>query len=136
MPGDERAPVLHGPLFGIDALYGMDLYARRPLVVHLELHAGSLGSAFVGQARAAIGVQLWTLELYAGYDHTVVMGESKAKLGGPVVGGRAWFLRGVEAPYAITSVCRSGADGVFVDLVSVVGLDLDGDGKVDMSAER
>ena len=86
-----RAFSLNRPLFGIDVLYGMDLYARKPLIVHLELHAGSLGSAFLGQVRAAIGVQLWKLELYAGYDHTVVMGERKTKLGGPVVGARAWF---------------------------------------------
>jgi hypothetical protein len=86
-----RAFGLHKPLLGIDLFYAMDLYARKPLVVHLELHAGSLARAFAAQARAAIGVQIWKLELYAGYDHTVVYGSTTARLGGPVLGVRAWF---------------------------------------------
>jgi hypothetical protein len=87
-----RAFGLHKPLVGFDLLYGMDLYARKPLLVHLELHAGSLGRAFAAQARATIGVQIWKLELYAGYDQTVVYGaKTTARVGGPVLGVRAWF---------------------------------------------
>jgi hypothetical protein len=86
-----RAFSLHEPLFGVDLMYSMDLHPRDPLHVQLELHIGNLGSAFAGQARATIGVQIWKLELYAGYDHTVFSGASKARLGGPVLGLRAWF---------------------------------------------
>lgn len=86
-----RAFGLHKPLVGVDLFYAMDVYARKPIALHVELHAGSLGSAFAAQARAVVGVQLWKLELYAGYDHTVVYGGKTARLGGPVLGVRAWF---------------------------------------------
>jgi hypothetical protein len=86
-----RAFSLHKPLYGVDFFYSMDISSRKPLLVHVELHAGSLGHAFAAQARATIGVQLGKLELYAGYDHTVVFGSSTARLGGPVLGLRVWF---------------------------------------------
>jgi hypothetical protein len=86
-----RAFGLHKPLYGVDLMYGMDLYAQKPLLVHLELHLGNLGRAVAAQARVTIGVQIWKLELYAGYDHTIFAGATKARLGGPVLGLRAWF---------------------------------------------
>jgi hypothetical protein len=86
-----RAFSLHKPLYGVDFFYGMDVSAHKPMLVHLELHAGSLGHAFAAQARATIGVQLRMFEIYAGYDHTVVYGPSTARLGGPVLGLRVWF---------------------------------------------
>jgi hypothetical protein len=86
-----RAFGLHKPLYGFDLMYGMDMYAGKPLLVHLELHLGNLGRAVAAQARATIGVQIWKLELYAGYDHTFFAGATQARVGGPVLGLRAWF---------------------------------------------
>jgi hypothetical protein len=90
--GGLRAFSLQRPLYGFDLMYGMDMYARKPLLLHVELHLGNLSRALAAQARVTIGVQIWKLELYAGYDHTVVVGaESTARVGGPVFGLRAWF---------------------------------------------
>lgn len=87
-----RAFALHEALYGVDFMYGMDVYGEHPIMAHLELHAGMLGHAGSAQARLTVGVQLWKLELYAGYDHTVFWREDqKTRLGGPVLGLRAWF---------------------------------------------
>lgn len=87
-----RTFALHEALYGVDFMYGMDVYGERPIMAHIELHAGTLGKAGSAQARLTVGVQLWKLELYAGYDHTVFWREQqKTRLGGPVLGLRAWF---------------------------------------------
>lgn len=83
---------LHETLFGVDFLYGLDVYGQHPIVFHLDLHGGTLGKALAGQARATLGVQLSKFELYAGYDHTAFAGNGRVtRLGGPVLGLRAWF---------------------------------------------
>ena len=77
--------------WGVDLLYAVDAYLSRWSVLRVELHAGTLGSAFAGQARATVGVMIKRCELYAGYDHTAFLGNGKTTLGGPVAGLRAWF---------------------------------------------
>ena len=84
---------LDDPRFGLDLLYGIDVYGRRPIVFRVELHAGILGDAGFGQARATLGGMIGRVELYAGYDHTYLSdGQGAgAKIGGPIAGVRAWF---------------------------------------------
>jgi hypothetical protein len=87
-----RVFTLHTPELGIDFLYGVDVFGKRPILAHLELHAGALHQSFAGQVRLSLGVQIWKLELYAGYDHQVVASRGqRARLSGPLLGVRAWF---------------------------------------------
>jgi hypothetical protein len=77
---------------GFDLLYGLDTYLGPRVVWRVELHMGSAGQAFVGQVRSTLGAMIHRFEIYAGYDHTAyISGESKAALGGPIAGLRAWF---------------------------------------------
>jgi hypothetical protein len=77
---------------GFDLMYAVDSYIAQNVVLRIELHMGSLTQAFVGQARSTLGVMFGPAELYAGYDHTSYISEgSTARLGGPVLGVRAWF---------------------------------------------
>jgi hypothetical protein len=81
-------------VFGIDALYGIDIFWIRPLTTSLEMTAGSLGSAWVFEPRATMGVVIGSGEVYAGYDALWIgstNGGPTANLGGPVVGLRAYF---------------------------------------------
>lgn len=83
-----------GSVFGIDALYGIDIFWIRPLTTSLEMTAGSLGSAWVFEPRATMGVVIGFGEVYAGYDALWIgstNGGPTANLGGPVVGLRAYF---------------------------------------------
>jgi hypothetical protein len=83
---------LHRPLHGIDLLYGMDLFARRPITGRVELHVGSLGQAGVAQARVTMGGMVRNIEIYAGWDSTAIWGKGKTtRLRGPILGVRAWF---------------------------------------------
>jgi hypothetical protein len=77
---------------GIDFVHALDTYLGRRFVWRVELHAGNADKAFVGQARSTLGAMIGRCELYAGYDHTVYTGDgSRATLGGPIGGMRAWF---------------------------------------------
>jgi hypothetical protein len=87
-----RMFVFDSARFGFDFLYAIDGYIRRRGILRIELHAGSLGNAFAGEARATVGVMVHRTELYAGYDHTAFFGQSaSATLGGPIAGFRTWF---------------------------------------------
>ena len=82
--------------WGVDLLYGMDVYGRRPIVFRMELHAGFMGpeaNTGFAQARGTLGGMIGRAELYAGYDHTYLSDGRGAgvKLGGPIAGVRAWF---------------------------------------------
>ncbi len=77
---------------GFDILYGVDVYIGPCVVWRVELHMGSAGDAFVGQARSTLGVMVSRFEVYAGYDHTAYLSATyDAALGGPIAGLRAWF---------------------------------------------
>jgi hypothetical protein len=87
-----RAFGLHGTLLGVDVLYGVDIFGKRPIMAHIELHGGTLKKALAAEARLTLGVQIWKLELYAGYDHNMFASNGRVtRLGGPVAGLRAWF---------------------------------------------
>ena len=87
-----RVFALSRPELGLDLFYAVDVFGKRPIMAHLELHGGALNQAFAGQARLTVGVQIWKLELYAGYDHQAFSSRGHvARLGGPVLGVRAWF---------------------------------------------
>jgi hypothetical protein len=76
---------------GVDFMYAIDAYLSRWSVLRIEMHLGSLGRAFAGEARATLGIMVKRCELYAGYDQTVFSGNGTTRLGGPIAGLRAWF---------------------------------------------
>lgn len=76
---------------GVDLLYGIDAYLGRIAIARIELHAGTLARSFAAEARATLGFMVGKVELYAGYDHTVIANQRSARLGGPIAGLRAWF---------------------------------------------
>jgi hypothetical protein len=84
-----------GSTFGLDLIYGVDIFWARPITTSLEVTGGWVGDAWAFGARATLGVVLGHGELYAGYDATW-MGDTAASgatanLGGPVAGVRAYF---------------------------------------------
>lgn len=76
---------------GFDLVYALDGYASRWSIVRVDLHMGSLGSSFAGEARATLGAMVKGFELYGGYDHTVFIGAGKTSLHGPLLGVRGWM---------------------------------------------
>jgi len=81
-----------GSSFGIDFLYGVDIFWGRPVTTSLEFTGGSLGSAWVAEPRGTIGFVLGTGEIFAGYDAVWIGGgRPTAYLGGPIAGVRAYF---------------------------------------------
>jgi len=73
---------------GIDFFYGFEAELGAHLVLAAGVNAGSAGHAFVGQARASLGVMIGRFEIYAGYDHVSIGGVA---LGGPTAGIQAWL---------------------------------------------
>jgi hypothetical protein len=73
---------------GIDFLYGFEVEPGAHLVLSFSGDLGSAGQAFVGQARASLGVMVGPIEVFAGYDHISIGG---VELGGPDAGIRAWL---------------------------------------------
>jgi hypothetical protein len=73
---------------GIDFFYGFEAELGAHLILAVGGNLGSAGHAFVGQARATLGVMLGRVEMYAGYDHVSIGG---VLLGGPTAGLRAWL---------------------------------------------
>ena len=78
---------IQGNEFGFNALYAMDFYPARPLVLSMRADIGSVGEALVARARATAGVILGHVELFAGFDQTWLGPEA---FGGPLVGVRLW----------------------------------------------
>jgi hypothetical protein len=84
-----------GSAFGVDFIYGIDIFWGRPITTSLEATGGWVGDAWAFGARGTIGVVMGNGEVFAGYDATW-MGDATgmgatAYLGGPVVGVRAYF---------------------------------------------
>ncbi|MEX1367617.1 MAG: hypothetical protein AB1Z98_31095 [Nannocystaceae bacterium] len=87
---DGRVPG-EGPreyALGWNASTSFDLFPAWPVVVSGRIDAGRLYQAFMGRARGTVGVMLWRMELYGGYEHTQV---GRVGLGGPTVGVRLWI---------------------------------------------
>jgi hypothetical protein len=86
----------NGAAFGIDTMYGFDVFWGPPLVSSVTLDLGTLGAALVAEARATLGVSLGPVEIFAGYDHVAIQGavstvRGGVGLGGPLLGVRAWL---------------------------------------------
>jgi len=73
---------------GIDFFYGFEAEIGAHLVLAASGNLGSAGQAFVGQARATLGVMVGRFEIFAGYDHASIGG---VPLGGPTAGVQAWL---------------------------------------------
>ena len=73
---------------GVDFFYGFEAALGRPMMLRLEGHAGSLGSAFVWQFRGTLGAMAGPVEIYGGYHH---WGVGSVALGGPLLGARFWW---------------------------------------------
>ncbi|MCA9705106.1 MAG: hypothetical protein KDK70_04550 [Myxococcales bacterium] len=66
----------------------MDLFPAWPVVVSGRVDLGRLYQAWMGRARASVGVMLWRMEIYGGYEHTQV---GRVGMGGPTLGIRVWI---------------------------------------------
>ena len=66
----------------------VDLFPTWPVVISGRLDGGRLYQAWMGRARASVGVMLWRMEIYGGYEHTQV---GRVGLGGPTAGIRLWI---------------------------------------------
>jgi hypothetical protein len=83
---------------GFNWTYGFDLFPAQPLIFSSSVDLGSLGRAFFVHFRAHIGIGIWALEVYAGWDLTHIAGvDSSGRLTdgvtfhGPMLGLRSWF---------------------------------------------
>jgi hypothetical protein len=73
---------------GINTTYGLDLFPLAPLVISLQGDLGHLGAAFYLEGRATLGVTLGRLELYAGYEATLI---GDVGFHDPTFGLRIWL---------------------------------------------
>jgi hypothetical protein len=73
---------------GWNVTSSFDLFPVWPLVISGRVDAGRLYHATMVRARASVGVMLWRMEIYGGYEHTQV---DRIALGGPMVGIRLWI---------------------------------------------
>jgi hypothetical protein len=84
-----------GSEFGLDFLYGIDIFWGKPVTTSLEATGGWVGSAWAFGARGTVGVVVGNGEVFAGYDATwmgpTASNGPTAYLGGPVAGVRAYF---------------------------------------------
>ena len=85
------ANVLDNPVktrWGFNFTYGADLFLVKPLVLSLELDAGTLGKVGAFHARGTAGVLWRGWEVFTGYDYRRI---GPVDLQGPVAGVRLWF---------------------------------------------
>lgn len=73
---------------GWNVTSSVDLFPAWPVVLSARADVGQLYHAFMGRARASVGVVLWRMEIYGGYEHTQI---GKVGLGGPMLGIRLWL---------------------------------------------
>lgn len=73
---------------GWNVTTSLDLFPAWPVVVSGRLDLGRLHQAWMGRARGSVGVMLWRIEVYGGYEHTQV---GSVGMGGPTVGVRLWL---------------------------------------------
>ncbi|MFI5041838.1 MAG: hypothetical protein ACHQNA_08315 [Acidimicrobiales bacterium] len=84
-----------GSTYGLDMLYGVDIFWGRPVTTSLEATGGWVGHAWAFGARGTLGLLIGNTEVFAGYDATW-LGDMNANtpaayLGGPVAGVRVYF---------------------------------------------
>jgi hypothetical protein len=81
-----------GGMFGLDVLFGMDVFPGAPLVITVEGGVGFVGQAIVAQVRGTIGATVDSFEIYGGYDYEgLLAGGVHVDLGGPMIGLRLWL---------------------------------------------
>ncbi len=73
---------------GWNVTSSLDLFPAWPVVISARGDVGRLYNAWMGRARASVGVMLWRMEIFGGYEHTQV---GRVGLGGPMVGVRLWL---------------------------------------------
>ncbi len=87
---DGRVPG-EGPreyALGWNLTTSFELFPAWPVVISGRLDLGKLHAAWMGRARGSVGVMLWRMELFGGYEHTQV---GSVGLGGPMAGLRLWL---------------------------------------------
>jgi hypothetical protein len=57
---------------GGQAIYGLDWFPRKPLVISARLELGYLGSAILAESRATAGILFRGVETFAGYDYVLI----------------------------------------------------------------
>ena len=84
VPGEGRREYA----LGWNTTASLDLFPTWPIVVSARADLGKLYAAWMGRARGTVGVMLWRMEFYGGYEHTQV---GSVGMGGPTVGVRLWL---------------------------------------------
>lgn len=73
---------------GFNWSYGFDVFPAQPMILSASIDLGNIWKAFFLHGRAHLGVALWAIEAYAGWD---VMLIGDVTFHGPIIGLRAWF---------------------------------------------
>lgn len=73
---------------GWNVTSSLDLFPAWPVVVSARGDAGRLYEAWMLRGRASVGVMLWRMEIFGGYEHTQV---GRVALRGPMLGLRVWL---------------------------------------------
>jgi len=73
---------------GWNVTTSFDLFPAWPVVISARADVGRLYQAFMARGRASVGVMLWRMEIFGGYEHTQV---GRVALGGPLLGIRLWL---------------------------------------------
>jgi hypothetical protein len=73
---------------GWNVTSSFDLFPAWPVVFSGRADIGKLHHAWMGRARASVGVMLWRMEIFGGYEHTQV---GRVGMGGPMLGIRLWL---------------------------------------------
>ena len=73
---------------GWNVTSSFDVFPVWPVVISARADLGRLHRAWMGRASATLGVMMWRMEIYGGYEHTQV---GRVGMGGPTVGIRLWI---------------------------------------------
>lgn len=74
--------------WGINFIYGFEVFPKRPWTIGGQLELGTLGEASVIRATGKVGRNWKHGEFYMGYDFLRI---GKVRLDGPMLGLRVWF---------------------------------------------
>jgi hypothetical protein len=73
---------------GWNVTTSLDLFPAWPVVISARADVGQLYQAVMARGRASVGVMLWRMEIFGGYEHTQV---GRVALAGPMLGIRLWL---------------------------------------------
>lgn len=77
-----------GVQLGPDAVYGVDIFPHRPVIISASVGAGWIGKAFSYDLRVSVGIAVSAVEFLVGAERLAI---GDAVLSGPVGGIRLWF---------------------------------------------